>query len=118
MLKMLVDVTTFLKANRLKYAVTFGTLLGAVRNQSIIPQTADIDLYLPEESREKLMAQKKIPYKFWMDQVFRGCADYPGVQTRSANFTLMSTSDNDRGTVPFYMIIYDDALLRYWGLEE
>ena len=40
------------------------------------------------------------------------------VESMAFSLKILGTSDNDRGTVPFYMIIYDDALLRYWGLEE
>ena len=48
--KMLRDVKWALNTLGVEYRVVYGTLLGAVRSQAIIPWTYDIDIALPESS--------------------------------------------------------------------
>ena len=51
-------VVDALDANGVGYFLAWGTLLGAVRNQSIIPWTVDVDLAIPElHERHKLLEQ-------------------------------------------------------------
>jgi hypothetical protein len=45
---MLVWFTTLLNAHNIRYFLGWGTLLGAIRNQRIIPWTCDVDLILPD----------------------------------------------------------------------
>lgn len=42
----------FCDANKLKYFIANGTLLGAVRHQGFIPWDNDVDVYMPFEDRE------------------------------------------------------------------
>lgn len=45
---MLVWFTTLLNATNIPYFLAWGTLLGAIRNQRIIPWTCDVDLIVPD----------------------------------------------------------------------
>uniref|UniRef100_A0A7S2LVX7 LicD/FKTN/FKRP nucleotidyltransferase domain-containing protein n=1 Tax=Zooxanthella nutricula TaxID=1333877 RepID=A0A7S2LVX7_9DINO len=45
----------FLEQNNLEYYVTYGTLLGAVRDRDVIPWTGDIDLVVPMKSMLALL---------------------------------------------------------------
>ena len=64
MLKMLTDVTNLLDKKGIAYHIVEGTLLGAVRDQSIIPWTADLDIMIDDDSLSILEQQTEIPYLF------------------------------------------------------
>ena len=49
----------FLDEHNLKYYATYGTLLGAVRHQGLIPWDDDVDICMPREDYEKLLSMKK-----------------------------------------------------------
>ncbi|CAJ1456681.1 unnamed protein product [Effrenium voratum] len=55
MFEMLVDFSDFLRRHNVTFMVSEGTLLGAVRDQDIIPYTADLDIFVPREGWEKAM---------------------------------------------------------------
>jgi len=84
MLRMLVDIAGFLDKHDVEWYITYGTLLGAVRNKSIIPWTDDIDIIIPsKQDQELLRAQAEIPYRFGRyGNIMRGAANYPGVSKK------------------------------------
>merc|ERR1719336_2977349 len=77
MARMLADVAKFLRSGGYNFAPTFGTLLGALRNQAIIPWTEDVDISVDEEGINALLSQEEIPYRFFRPpndpRVVRGC---------------------------------------------
>lgn len=58
-LQLLADFDAFCRANNLKYTLTQGTLLGAVRHKGIIPWDDDIDVAMFREDYDKLIALSK-----------------------------------------------------------
>ena len=55
MLEMLVDFDRFCKAHNLRYYLTGGTLLGAIRHKGYIPWDDDIDVGLPRYDYEQFV---------------------------------------------------------------
>jgi lipopolysaccharide cholinephosphotransferase len=56
--KMLREVTEILEKNGVQYFLDFGTLLGIVRENRLLPWDDDIDLGIPEKHAEKLSRLK------------------------------------------------------------
>ncbi len=56
------DATQMLEKAEVPYSFAFGTLLGQVRNQGIIPHDDDVDLMIDTADGDKLMSLKS---KFW-----------------------------------------------------
>ena len=59
--EILQEVHNYCKKNGLRYCMTYGTLIGAVRHHGFIPWDNDIDIYMPRPDYDKLiqMAQKE-----------------------------------------------------------
>lgn len=53
--ELLIDLTKICEENKLRYYLTGGTLLGAVKYQGFIPWDDDIDLALPRKDFKKLI---------------------------------------------------------------
>jgi lipopolysaccharide cholinephosphotransferase len=76
---MLVDVDKFCRDNDIKYSLSDGTLLGAVRHKGFIPWDDDIDITLDRENFSKFIAtakkslpeQYEIVYDTWIRRVTR-----------------------------------------------
>lgn len=117
MARMLSDVASFLQRKGHDFAPTFGTLLGAVRNQSIIPWTADVDLSVSPDGVEALLTQEEIPYRFFRppkDAVVRGCPYYEhGDQRHWLGGAVAFPEQDDHKSVFFYMDIYADYVFNY-----
>ena len=58
-----------LTKNNISYAISYGTLLGAVRSQSLIPWTVDLDLAIPQ------LSSPKVQDFFRSQECFRGNVD-------------------------------------------
>ena len=63
-LDILDDIHAFCTANGIKYFLSCGTLIGAVRHKGYIPWDDDLDIYMPREDYERILDV----VRQWQDQ--------------------------------------------------
>jgi hypothetical protein len=118
---MLVDFSAFLNSRNVTHFVVAGTLIGAVRDQDIIPYTADIDMLIPREGWERakevnFIKGRKRSYYFMQDpqesHCARLCAVWEGLPVNRASFTNHFDWDTDQlgADIQYYMDIYDEGM--------
>lgn len=79
------------RANGLKYSLTGGSLIGAIRHKGFIPWDDDIDIMLPRpdyEKLEKIMLKKPIEGLKYMSYNTQGDYYYPYAKVVSTETTL------------------------------
>jgi len=114
MLIMLRDVTEWLDQQRIPYFVTYGTLLGAVRDGEILPYTQDMDIVVDRASWPLLSRGLEAAEFFggrrylfgvdqWDEKVSRVCTDWDGFSA-----STIGGPDGDRFTrgTEFHLDIY------------
>lgn len=62
-IKVLKDVTGLLEKNNIEYIVDYGTLLGIVRENRLIPWDTDLDISITGDQLEKFL---KMRWKLWL----------------------------------------------------
>ncbi len=60
LLELLIVFDEYCKQNKLRYSLSAGTLLGAVRHKGFIPWDDDVDLYMPRPDYEKMVAHEEL----------------------------------------------------------
>jgi len=115
MMLMLKDVTDWLDQQEIPYFITYGTLLGAVRENDIIPYTQDMDIVVDRAFWPQLHRGLEAAEFFggrrylfgvdqWEERVSRVCADWDGF----AASVIGGAGDSDRFTrnAEFHLDIY------------
>lgn len=110
MFRALVTTIDWLDAHNITYALTGGTLLGAVRNQSMIAWTSDVDIIVTgEDGSIALQQQHDLPFHFFfMYGHVRGCPYDPAGKRRQFSFRPSSPA-RDQGKTLWFMDIYDPS---------
>lgn len=85
-------ISDWMKSNDVDYTLLFGTLLGAYRDNDVIPWTGDVDIGIYSKDVAKLIGQTDIPWHFGYKDTFdipRGCENHhPGFPGAYSKFTM------------------------------
>jgi len=85
-------ISDWMKSNDVDYTLLFGTLLGAYRDNDVIPWTGDVDIGIYSKDVAKLIGQTDIPWQFGYKNTFeipRGCENHhPGFPGAYSKFTM------------------------------
>ena len=102
------EVSRVCEEHHLRYWITYGTLLGAVRHKGYIPWDDDFDIMMPRADYQKLIRLQKefkAPYFF---QTTQNDVDYYSsfARLRNSNTTGILVSPNNRCNNGIYIDIY------------
>ncbi|CAE7764979.1 ADO2 [Symbiodinium pilosum] len=114
MMLMLADVTGWLHEQNIPYFITYGTLLGAVRENDILPWTQDMDIVIDRRHWPELQRGLEAAEFFggrrylfgvdqWEEKVSRVCADWEGFAS-----SIIGGQEGDRFSRPadFHLDVY------------
>ncbi len=116
-LEILHTVAEICEAQKLRYALIYGTLIGAIRHQGYIPWDDDVDIMMPRPDYDRLLAYfKQHIQEFPHLQVFNReeCPEYPYMITRISDDRYTIVMDNEK---PYGMGVFID-IYPYDGLGK
>ncbi len=114
-LEILHTIATICEEQNLRYALIYGTLIGAVRHKGYIPWDDDVDIMMPRPDYNKLLKYLKKHIKEYPHlKVFNReeCKDYPYMITRISDDRYVIKMANEK---PFGMGVFID-IYPYDGL--
>lgn len=99
------DFIAFCEMNNLMYYGAFGTVLGAIRHQGLIPWDDDIDVYMPRQDYNRFIALKqKVPTGYEIVDY-----DNEGYFCNFAKFSNANTTILETPELPFVYGIFIDV---------
>ena len=116
-LEILHTIASICEKQDLRYALIYGTLIGAVRHHGYIPWDDDVDIMMPRPDYDKLLAYLKIHIKDYPHlQVFNReeCPEYPYMITRISDDRYIIKMSNEK---PYGMGVFID-IYPYDGLGK
>jgi lipopolysaccharide cholinephosphotransferase len=114
-LEILRTVADICEAQNLRYALIYGTLIGAVRHHDYIPWDDDVDIMMPRPDYDKLLAYLDDHIGEYPNlKVFnrQTCKDYPYMITRISDDRYVIEMENEK---PYGMGVFID-IYPYDGL--
>jgi len=114
-LEILHTVAGICEAQKLRYALIYGTLIGAVRHHGFIPWDDDVDIMMPRPDYDKLLAYLDIHIDEYPNlKVFNRdtCPAYPYMITRISDDRYVIEMENEK---PYGMGVFID-IYPYDGL--
>jgi len=114
-LEILRTVADICEAQNLRYALIYGTLIGAIRHHDYIPWDDDVDIMMPRPDYDKLLAYLDDHISEYPNlKVFnrQTCKDYPYMITRISDDRYVIEMENEK---PYGMGVFID-IYPYDGL--